>query len=163
MKMRLVKESLNEFGKGNNPMTTLGLGYKASIIKFFENLGYITNKDKYGNKFYTIEDDNTIIVNGDLNIYMGLMLFKIKLLIDTMFELPDNLIIKGDLVLTTVPIKKLPNNLTVEGILYLNYTNITELPNDLECYEISIDKQKQQDLYIWIENSKFKYKIQKYI
>jgi len=161
--MKLVKESLNEFGKGNKPLETMGLGYKGSVVKFFERLGYVNNKDKYGNQFYTIEDDNTIIVNGDLNIYMGLQLFKIKIPIDTEFELSDNLVIKGDLVLTTVPIKKLPKKLDLTGVLYLNYTNITELPNDLECYKISIDKQKQPDLYNWIENSKFKYKIKKYI
>ena len=50
-------------------------------------------------------------------------------------ELPDNLVIEGDLYLQYTKITKLPKGLTVGGNLILHHTNITGLPNDLRVGE----------------------------
>ena len=40
--MKLVKESLNEFGTGNDPLQTMGLGKISEIKKFFRDCGFFT-------------------------------------------------------------------------------------------------------------------------
>jgi len=61
--MNLVVESLNElhnFKKKLDPLSSLGIGQKAIIIKWLDEMNVT---------YYTIKDNLVIDVNGDLNLY----------------------------------------------------------------------------------------------
>ena len=58
---------------------------------------------------------------------------RIKLLNPKQFEItPEDLDVKGDVDLSSIPITSLPNDLKVGGYLNLRDTKITSLPNGLE-------------------------------
>lgn len=48
-------------------------------------------------------------------------------------ELPDNLVVRGNLEIGGSKIRKLPKNLTVEGDIFAGHTDITYLPKDLKA------------------------------
>jgi hypothetical protein len=48
---------------------------------------------------------------------------------------PEELNVKGDLILAETPVKELPNNLTVEGDLDISETAIQSLPDNLKVGE----------------------------
>ena len=136
--MKLVKESLNEFGKGVDPLKTMELGYRASIIKFFEDLNIKEEN-------YTIEE------TGEILYKMGLDLTFNK------NTIPNNLTVKGNVHLSKTNISKLPENLTIWDSLFILYnTKLTELPDSLSVGgKIYLDKSMHK-LVNWMEKTKFK-------
>ena len=112
MRARFVNE--NTFERGRSVKVTLGLGKRALIKKWFDDLGISSNE-------YVINDDFSIDYKSDL------YLANTKIT-----ELPDNLTVNGYLYLTNTNITKLPDNLTVKGSLDLENTNISELPDNLK-------------------------------
>ena len=94
--MKLVREHINEISLGGSHLDRMGVGKKASIKRWFDAAGISVND-------YTINDDLTIDVIGDL-----------------------------DLDLTGTQITSLPDNLSVGGYLDLRGTEITSLPKDLK-------------------------------
>ena len=111
MRARFVNE--NTFERGRSVKVTLGLGKRALIKKWFDDLGKSSDK-------YVINDDLSI----DYNSWLNLENTKIT-------KLPNNLTVNGYLNLTNTNITELPDNLNVHGSLYLENTNITELPDNL--------------------------------
>jgi len=163
--MKLVKDNLFEFTRGNDPLNTLGIGYKAKIQKFFDDLG--VNRDDYN------IEDKQIIFKNTLD------------LIDctSLVELPDNLFIIGDLdLIDCINLVKLPDNLTVGSCLNLDgCISLKEIPDNLDvagylsiegCYKILklpdnlqvishiYVKENQFELVKWIKSSKFKDKLE---
>lgn len=132
--MKLVKESLNEFGKGVDPLKTMELGKTGEIRKFFSELG--------------ISDTEYIIGDRDIIYFStGLDLNNSELI-----ELPDNLMIDKHLDLVKSKIKKLPNKLIVDQNLYLMGTPIHELPEDLIVRGHIYISVYQKKLEKWMEN-----------
>jgi hypothetical protein len=112
--MKLVRENLNEFERGDNSLKNLGIGKTVMIEKWFNDFGISKNR-------YKIDDKFNIWHRGDLDLSWC----EIK-------NLPDNLTVDGNLNLKNCPdIYVLPNNLHVYGDLYLCGTSITSLPDDL--------------------------------
>ena len=111
MRARFVNE--NVFQRGRSVKDTLGLGKRALIKKWFDDLGKSSNE-------YVINDDFSIDYKN------GLYLENTKIT-----KLPDNLTVHGWLDLTNTKITELPDNLTIHGYLDLDNTNITKLPNNL--------------------------------
>ena len=95
MKTKFVNE--NTFQRGRSVKATFGLGKRALIKKWFDDLGISSDK-------YVINDDFSINYKSDLYLPNT----KIT-------ELPDNLIVHGYLYLTNTNITKLPDNLKVKG------------------------------------------------
>ena len=111
MRARFVNE--NTFERGRSVKATLGLGKRALIKKWFDDLGKSSNE-------YVINDDFSIDYKSDLYLENT-----------NITELPDNLTVKGSLDLVNTKITKLPDNLKVNGYLSLANTNITKLPDNL--------------------------------
>ena len=123
--MKLVRESIS-FKRNLDPKEALGIGLKPRIKQWFDEWA--------SNAIYTINDDLSIIVEGDLDLRNTQITY-----------LPDNLTIEGSLDLQNTQITKLPDNLTVEGNLYLKNTPITKLPDNLTVKG-----------NLWIKNTKIK-------
>jgi hypothetical protein len=138
--MKLVKESLNEFERGLDPKTALGIGRIAKIQKLFRDLDI---PDKY----YTITPTE-VILNRDLNLSGTNVTW-----------LPDNLSINGILDLENSLITKLPNNLEIRDNLWLSNSLITELPNDLQVGLHIYVRSHQKQLIKFIKNSSFANKL----
>ena len=114
MVMKLNSQlKMKTFERGRSVIATLGLGKRALIKKWFDDLGIDPNK-------YVINDDLSI----DYKSYLDLENTNIT-------KLPDNLTVHSFLDLSNTNITKLPDNLTVKGYLNLTNTNITELPDNL--------------------------------
>jgi hypothetical protein len=111
--MKIVKEDLNSFVRNQDPIKALKLGYAAKIRSFFREYN-IPDED------YIIKEDNEIVFNKTLDLFNT-----------EINELPDNLTINGDFILSQNPIKNLPNNLKVTSDLFIHKTLITELLGDL--------------------------------
>jgi len=102
------------FERGGDPKKSMGIGKRALIKKWFDDLDVSPDK-------YTIDDKLNIFFEG----YLGLSNTLIA-------SLPDNLtIIRGYLGLSNTLITSLPDNLSVGGSLYLRNTQITYLPDNL--------------------------------
>jgi hypothetical protein len=137
--LMLVYENLNSFVRNQDPIKSLDLGYESRIHTFFRNLNI-------SDKRYKIKENGKIIFHISLRLNGA-----------NITELPNNLMIKGNLYLYNVPIKKLPENLKANHIA-LNYSLITELPDNLIVNSISVSKN-QTELINWIKHSKFKDKL----
>ena len=146
MNTKLVKETLFEFTRNSDPLDTLGIGNKAKIHKFFDDLGIPRGE-------YTIEGKQ-IIFPTNLTLYNY----------SNLIQLPDNLQIENALYLKgCINLVKLPNNLKVGGHLYLYGCNkLVELPNDLKVNENIFVYTDQEEFIKWAEKSKFSDKIISY-
>ena len=113
-KLKLVREYINEkFTDDSDPIEDMGIGPKALIIKWFEDIGYMN---------YEIDEHLQIHYKRPLSFQHN---FNIT-------ELPDNLHIEGYLDLEgCINITKLPKNLKVDRWLDISRTKISKLPNDL--------------------------------
>ena len=113
--MKLVKEHINEynFQRGLDPKDAMGIGVRAQIVKWFDDLGISSGR-------YTINDKLNIKFSKDLYLNNT----KIT-------SLPDNLSVGGYLDLSNTKITSLPDNLSVGKYLDLNNTKITSLPDNL--------------------------------
>jgi Leucine-rich repeat (LRR) protein len=118
---------LEHFQRGLDPKSAMGIGSRALIKKWFDNLN-IPPED------YVINPDLSI----DYESYLDLSNTPIT-------SLPDNLTVDGDLDLSNTKITNLPDNLRVNGGLYLSNTKITNLPDNLKV---------EGDLYIHKTNLK---------
>jgi len=134
-----INESLNEFGKGNDPLKTMGLGRIAEAKKFFEKL-------EIDDSNYVIDTKGVIHYGQSLNINGE----------ENIFELPDNLTIGGSLFLCRTNIVELPENLTILNALDLRETQITELPDTLHVRSRIFINLDQTELKEFILNSKWK-------
>ena len=135
--IRLVKESLNEFGKGNDPLKTMGLGKISEIREFFRSLN--------------ISDDNYLVNNETGKIHY---LDNLNLDNTNITYLPDNLHISGFLSLEdNMDLTNLPENLTVAGSIYLGSTNITELPEGTNIMQNIYLYKSQVELKTWLKKS----------
>ena len=164
-KMKLVKESLNEFGKGNSPLETMGLGRTNEIHRIFARLNI--PKDNY-----RIESDNTIFYEWSCNLaYREVPELPDNLIINgyldlrysTITKLPENLIVKGALALSGTAIKEIPNNTSLVSLYLLDCMNITELPDNLYFTESDnkiLVNNSQKELIKWIVNSKYADKLE---
>ena len=127
---------MKTFERGRSVKVTLGLGKRALIKKWFDDLGkssdkYVINDDfsiDYKSDLFLVNTNitklpNNLTVNGWLDLRNT-----------NITKLPDNLTVHGYLNLTNINITKLPDNLTVNGSLILTNTNITELPDNLTVY-----------------------------
>ena len=111
MRARKIYEII-DFERGQDPKSSIGIGRKALIEKWFRTWAPDVN--------YTIDDNLNIYVRGDLWLRGA-----------QITELPDNLSVGGSLDLQRTQITKLPDNLSVGGGLYLQRTQITKLPDNL--------------------------------
>ena len=132
-------KQIYEFTRGGDPFDTLGIGYKAKIHKFFDELDIERN-------LYIIENNNIIFMKG-LKLIGNTNLIKLpdNLKINMYFnvngcinlvELPNNLKINGYAEMQRCySLVKLPDNLTIYGSLNLkNSTNLVNLPKNLKVY-----------------------------
>jgi hypothetical protein len=110
--MKLVREHIN-FQRGLDPKSAMGIGPKALIKKWFDDLNIPPEK-------YVINPDLSIDYKYDLDLRNT-----------QITSLPDNLAVNGSLDLRNIQITSLPDNLTVKGSLWLNNTKITSLPDNL--------------------------------
>ncbi len=99
MKTKTIYEQLG-FDRNLSPKESMGIGKRATIIKWFDDLDIHP-------KYYTINDDLSIVLNGPLHC-------KDKQLT----SLPDNLTINGYLDCEDNQLTCLPDNLTVNGSLF---------------------------------------------
>lgn len=74
-----------------------------------------------------------LLTPEDLNVKGDILLWYSNLQ-----SLPNNLTVNGNLTISNTPIKSLPNNLTVNGILDIKSTNISSIPNKLNVKELSV-------------------------
>lgn len=135
--------NIMNFERTGNVKSSLNLGRKALIKKFFDDVGFSC-------EHYTI-DNNKIIFNHSLDLEKS-----------KPNEMPNNLIIEGSLYLVYSNITKLPNNLKVNGSLYLSKTNIIELPDNLIVGGFIHVLYSQEKLITFIKNSKFANKLHIY-
>jgi len=112
MKAKFVYENM-EFKRGQDPKRSMGIGKRALIKKWFDDLDV-------GSEEYSIDDNFNIFFKRSLDLRNT-----------QITSLPDNLSIRGDLYLTNTLITSLPNNLSVRGFLDLTNTPITFLPDNL--------------------------------
>ena len=142
------------FERGQNPKSSMGIGYNALIKKWLETwapyVEYTIDNDKNiiveeslyleGTEITELPDNLTI--TGDLDLENCKMLSKLPNNLkvegnlnlegcEMITEFPDNLKVGGYLDLSGTKITKLPDNLTVKGSLYLTGTPISKLPNNL--------------------------------
>ena len=68
----------------------------------------------------------------DSYYYPKMGLKKIEGRIYDLYNLPDNLTVKGNLILSSKNLTSLPEGLKVGGDLFLSYNNLTSLPEDLK-------------------------------
>jgi hypothetical protein len=132
---------INEFERGLDPKTALGIGPRVfKIRKCFRDLDIPDEK-------YTITPTN-VIYNGYLDLGGKNVTW-----------LPDNLSINSSLDLKYTPITKLPDNLEIQGNLWLGDSKITELPDDLQVTEAIWARSHQKKLIAFMQNSIFKDKL----
>ena len=113
MKARFVNE--NTFQRGRSVKATLGLGKRALIKKWFDDLGI---------------DPNKYVINDDLGIDYKNNLFLNN---TNITKLPDNLTVHGYLDLTNTNITKLPDNLTVKDDIWISkHMKLTYVPKHLK-------------------------------
>ena len=98
--MKLVRESLLEFTRSDNPLHTMGIGRRALIDKWFREANISPGK-------YTVDKDFNIYVEGSLYLENTLIT-----------SLPDNLTVGGYLHLSNTQITSLPKSLKVKGEIY---------------------------------------------
>jgi hypothetical protein len=127
---------INEFERGLDPKSSLGIGYIAKVQKHFRSLG-ITDD------WYEIIE-NKFIFQYSLNLRSKPVIW-----------LPYNLIIGNNLYLNYCTIKELPNGLQVGNSLYLLNTPLTQLPDDLQVKHFIWVNLEQKELIAFIEGSKF--------
>ena len=121
--MKLVYESLNEFGKGKDPLSTLNIGREGSIRKFFRDLD-VPDED------YNITENAVIF--GNLNLSNT-----------DITEFPDENYIIDDLILEDcADLIKLPNDLQVSGWICLTgCIKLTEIPEELKVHtDLNLDE-----------------------
>ena len=112
MRAKTVYENMR-FERGQDPKTSMGIGKRALIKKWFDDLG--VNPDEY-----TIDNHLNIKVGGSLNLENT-----------QITSLPANLSVGEYLDLRNTQITSLPDNLSVGGSLDLENTKITFLPDNL--------------------------------
>jgi len=112
MKAQYVFENMR-FERGQDPKSSMGIGKRALIKKWFDDLDISPDE-------YTIDDK--------LNIFLGGSLYLSNTKITS---LPDNLSVERSLDLENSQITSLPDNLSVGGYLDLANTKITSLPDNL--------------------------------
>ena len=162
--MKLVRESLNEFDKGVDPLNTLGIGKIEAIRMFFDDLNipawkFNITKEQIRFKTDLVLENHTELTGfpelSNMVVEGGLYLKNCSSLI----SLPDNLIIQENLSLKNcTSLTTLPENLKVGAHLYLaNCLKLTELPDSLQVnYKIWISENQYQ-LRKWIiSKQKFK-------
>ena len=112
MKAKTIYEQLG-FDRNLGPKESMGIGKRATIIKWFDDLDIRPHK-------YVIHDDLSIDFKGDLYCSSN-----------QLTSLPDNLTINGYLDCEDNQLTSLPNNLTVNGSLFCNHNKLTSLPDNL--------------------------------
>ena len=150
-----------EFTRGDDPLDTLGIGYKAKIYKFFDDLGVHRNN-------YTIEGKQIKIIDN-LSFYNCTSLTKLPDNLKifgylnlrnciNLVKLPDNLYIGGWLNLFgCISLVKLPENLLISSWLNLKGCyNLLELPDNLTVRNKILVSPDQPELIKCILHSKFK-------
>jgi hypothetical protein len=130
--LKKTNESLR-FQRGLDPKEAMGIGPKALIKKWFDDLDippekYVINTDLSIDYKYGLDLENTPITSLPDNLRVNGSLWLNNTQITS---LPDNLRVNGSLWLTNTPITSLPDNLTVKGYLDLSNTPITNLPDNL--------------------------------
>jgi hypothetical protein len=122
--MKLVKEHINEFERGQDPYTIMGLGYEGRIKTWFEKFSPDTD--------YRIENDTTYVEHDGINLGLNHIVTDVPegLIIDmdldlydciNIKELPARLKVFGDLCIVDCPlIKSFPIDLVVVGDLVMS-------------------------------------------
>jgi hypothetical protein len=145
--MKVVKESLFEFHKGNDPLDSLGLGPYTEWVHF------IFDKCEVPRKNYRIEENKRTIFGHYLNLAGCHILEK----------LPNNLYVCGDLDLGyCINLEELPSGLIVDGDLNLYRCNkLSELPRDLKVEDYIFVNWDNDKLIQFIKKNKiFKNKLE---
>ena len=91
------------FERGQDPKSAMGIGNRALIKKWFDDLDVSPEE-------YTIDDNFNIFFKGFLNLRNTLII-----------SLPANLSIGGYLDLSNSQIASLPDNLSVGGNIYKDF------------------------------------------
>ena len=102
MKAQYVFENMR-FERGQDPKSSMGIGKRALIKKWFDDLA-VSPDD------YTIDDNFNINVGGYLNLRNT-----------SITSLPDNLSVGRSLYLENTKITSLPDNLSVGGEIYKDF------------------------------------------
>ena len=132
---------INEFVRGGDPLETLGIGYKAKIHKFFDDIG-VDRRDY-------ILDNNNIYYARNLNLTNC-----------NITELPENLTIRGNLNLNhNENFKNLPNNLHIKGDLDIRYTKITKFPEIISVASYIWLTKDQKELIQYLHENNWGSKI----
>jgi len=158
--LKLVKESLNEFGKGQDPMSTLNIGGKIEMKKFMQDIEVPDDDYIIKDNIVWFKQSVVLLSHLDLtifpyNLYVSNHLYMIRC--KNLSQLPEEITVELNMYLRECDnLSQLPNKLKVGGDLYIiDCIKLYTIPETADIRGDIIVTRYQQKLIKFLENSKF--------